>query len=70
MRWTGMDYFYDTTNISRVTLKVQAANYFTNANTIAYTVFRDFRSVVGMYGDAGSKKFISLALCSIIKKET
>ncbi len=57
LRWTSACYFYDTTGINRVTLKAELANYFTNANTIAYTVFRDFRSVVGMYGDVNSKKF-------------
>lgn len=58
-RWSGLDYFYDTSNIQRVTLKAQLANYFTNANTMVYAVFRDFRSVVGMYGNASSKKFVS-----------
>ena len=57
LRWVNCDYFYDTTNISRVTIKAELASYFTNANTIAYTVFKDFRSVVGMYGDVNSKKF-------------
>lgn len=57
LRWFGSDYFYDTTGISRVSVKAELATYFTNANTIAYTVFKDFRSVVGMYGDIGSKKF-------------
>jgi len=57
LRWTSTCYFYDTTGISRVNVKADLASYFTNANTIAYTVFRDFRSVVGMYGDIVSKKF-------------
>jgi len=57
LRWTSTCYFYDTTGIARVNVKADLAAYFTNANTIAYTVFRDFRSVVGMYGDASNKKF-------------
>ncbi len=57
LRWVGTNYFYDTTNISRVAVKADLASYFTNANTVAYTVFKDFRSVVGMYGDVSSKKF-------------
>ena len=57
LRWTSACYFYDTTNISRVNVKADLASYFTNANTIAYVVFKDVRSVVGMYGDVVSKKF-------------
>ena len=57
LRWTSTCYFYDTTGISRVNVKADLAPYFTYANTIAYVVFRDFRSVVGMYGDVVSKKF-------------
>jgi len=57
LRWTSTCYFFDTTGISRVNVKAELAPYFTNANTIAYVVFRDFRSVVGMYGDIVSKKF-------------
>ena len=57
LRWTSTCYFFDTTGISRVNVKADLASYFTNANTIAYVVFRDFRSVVGMYGDVSSKKF-------------
>ena len=57
LRWTSTCYFYDTTGINRVSVKADLASYFTNANTIAYVVFRDFRSVVGMYGDVVSKKF-------------
>jgi len=57
LRWTSTCYFYDTTGINRVNVKADLASYFTNNNTVAYVVFRDFRSVVGMYGDVGSKKF-------------
>ncbi len=57
LHWINCDYFYDTTSIARVTVKADLANYFTNANTIVYTVFKDFRSVVGMYGDVNTRKF-------------
>lgn len=57
LHWTSTCFFYDTSGISRVKVTADLASYFTNANTIAYTVFRDFRSVVGMYGDVNSKKF-------------
>ena len=57
LRWTSTCYFYDTNGISRVNVKADLASYFTNNNSIVYTVFREFRSVVGMYGDPVSKKF-------------
>ena len=59
LHWVSSDYFYDTTGISRVSVTADLAAYFTNANTIAFTVFTDFRSVVGMYGDISSRKFSS-----------
>ncbi|HMC98692.1 MAG TPA: hypothetical protein VKH37_01015, partial [Ferruginibacter sp.] len=57
VRWMGTNYFFDTANIQRVKIKASLANYFTNANTIAYVVFRDFRSVVAMDPDLVSRKF-------------
>ena len=57
LHWISTEYFYDTTNMPRVTLTADLANYFTNANTIAFTVFRDFRSVVGMYGNISTRSF-------------
>ena len=50
-------------------MKAELASYFTNSNTIAYTVFRDFRSVVGMYGDVNSRKF-STGLLPVGKQVT
>ena len=57
LHWVSSEYFYDTTGISRVSLAADLAAYFTNANTIAFTVFNDFRSVIAMYGDISSRKF-------------
>ena len=57
LRWINCDYFYDTTGISRVTVTADLEAYFTNANTMAFTVFKDLRSVVGMYGDISTRKF-------------
>ena len=31
--------------------------YYTNANTVAYTVFNEMRSVIGMYGNETTRKF-------------
>ena len=57
LHWISTDYFYDTANLTRVAVTADMANYFTNSNTIAFTVFKDFRSVVGMYGDISTRSF-------------
>jgi len=57
LRWINCDYFYDTTGIQRVSVSADLAPYYTNANTVAFTVFKDFRSVVGMYGNVNTRKF-------------
>lgn len=59
LRWLNADYFYDTTGITRTTLTATLDPQFTNANTTAYAVFKDFRSVVALTGDIGARKFIS-----------
>ena len=51
LRWLSCDYFYDTSGIARTTVSADLAPQFTNANTIAFTVFKDYRSVVAMNGD-------------------
>jgi len=55
--WINCDRFYDTANIPQVTVTANLASYFTNANTVAYTVFKDLRAVTGMYGDVSTRKF-------------
>ena len=62
LHWVNCDYFYDTTGIARVSVTADLASYFTNANTIAFTVFKDFRAVVGMYGDITTRKFSTYRL--------
>ncbi len=57
LRWINCAYFYDTTGIPRVNVSAELASHFTNANTVAFTVFKDYRSVVGMYGDITTRKF-------------
>jgi hypothetical protein len=59
LNWINCDYFYDTTGIGLVNISAELAPYFTNGNTVAYTVFKDFRSVVGMYGNANTRRFSS-----------
>jgi len=59
LRWISVAQLYDVTNTSRVHVAVDIASYFTNTNTMAFTVFNDMRSVVAMHGDLNTRKFIS-----------
>jgi hypothetical protein len=59
-RWISLATLFDA-NITSPRVKVNAdiASYFTNANTIAYIVFKDLRSVVAMRPDLSTRKFIT-----------
>lgn len=57
LRWINCDYFFDTTGIQRVQVAASLPPQYTNANTSAYFVFNDLRSVVGMYGNSITKRF-------------
>jgi hypothetical protein len=59
-RWISLATLFDV-NITSPKVKVSAdiAPYFTNANTTAFTVFKDVRSVVGMQPDLTTRKFIT-----------
>ncbi|MBK7124258.1 MAG: hypothetical protein IPH68_16645 [Chitinophagaceae bacterium] len=59
LRWISVAQLYDVTNTSHVHVAVDIASYFTNTNTMAFTVFNDMRSVVAMHGDLNTRKFIS-----------
>jgi hypothetical protein len=59
LRWINCDYFYDTTGITRVQVGANLAPQYTNANTSVYLVLSTMRSVLGMYGNAVTRKFIS-----------
>jgi hypothetical protein len=59
LRWINCDYFFDTTGINRVQVGANLAPQYTNANTSVYLVFSSMRSVLSMYGNAATKKFIS-----------
>ncbi len=59
LRWINCDYFYDTTGINRSAVSAQLPSNYTNANTTAFLVFKDFRSVLGMYGDVPEKRFVT-----------
>jgi hypothetical protein len=59
LRWISIAQVFDVTNTSRVYVAADLAPYFTNTNTVAFTVFNDMRSVVAMHGDLNTRKFIS-----------
>ena len=58
LRWINCDYFADSSG-SRVNVTASLPTDYTNANTSVYLVFKDIKSVAGMYGDAASRKFYS-----------
>ncbi len=62
LRWVGVEYIYDTTGIALTTVTTQLDPQFTNANTIVYAVFKDYRSVVALNGDLSTRKFSSVKL--------
>lgn len=58
LRWINCDYFADTSG-ARVNVTASLPADYTNANTSVYLVFKEIKSVVGMYGDAATKRFAS-----------
>ncbi len=62
LRWISLAQVYDLSTVAKVKVSADIATYFTNSNTVAYTVFKDMRSVVAMPGDLGSRKFVSAKL--------
>jgi len=59
LRWINCDYFYDTANITRSSISATLPANYTNANTSVFLVFKELRSVLGMYGDVPEKRFLS-----------
>jgi hypothetical protein len=59
-RWISVATLFDA-NITTPKVQVSAdvAPYFTNGNTIAFTVFKDIRSVIEMKPDLSTRKFMT-----------
>jgi hypothetical protein len=57
--WINAAYNFSLTSTASVSVSASLANNFTNANTVAFTVLKDYRSVAAMHGDLGTRKFIS-----------
>lgn len=59
LRWINLDYFYDTSGIARSAVSVKLPANYTNANTTAFLVFKDLRSVLRMNADVTERKFVT-----------
>jgi len=57
LRWINIAYVFDINTTAKVNVVADLAPYFTNGNTVAFTVFKDLRSVAGMYGSTNTRKF-------------
>lgn len=57
LRWINCGYIYQNPGVPETTVSAILPFNYTNANSIAFTVFNDMQSVVGMYGNAGSRQF-------------
>ena len=58
LHWINCDHFYDSTGL-RTTVIASLPIDYTNANTAVYLVFHDINSLMTMYGDVASKRFMS-----------
>ncbi len=59
LRWISVAYPVNVNSTASVNITADMAAYFTNANTVAFTVFKDLRSVVAMRANLNTRKFIS-----------
>jgi hypothetical protein len=59
LRWISVAQPFEFSTSGRVNITADMAGYFTNANTVAFTVFKDVRSVVAMRPDLATRKFTS-----------
>jgi hypothetical protein len=59
LRWISVAQPFEINTSGRVNITADMAAYFTNTNTVAFTVFKDVRSVVAMRPDLGTRKFVT-----------
>ena len=55
--WINAGYFIESNISQNISINIDLAKHFTNANTVAWLVFKDHRSVISLRGDAVSRKF-------------
>lgn len=59
LRWISIAQQVDLNTVGKVNIAADMASYFTNANTIAFTVFKDIRAVVAMRPNLATRKFVT-----------
>jgi hypothetical protein len=59
LRWISFAQPFEMNTIAKVSVVADMAAYFTNTNTIAFTVFKDVRSVVAMHANLSTRKFVT-----------
>ena len=59
LRWINVAYTPSINTSANTAVTTDLAPYFTNTNTIAFTVFKDLRSVIAMRGNLSTRKFIT-----------
>jgi hypothetical protein len=59
LRWISFSQPFEMNTIAKVSVVADMAAYFTNTNTIAFTVFKDVRSVVAMHANLSTRKFVT-----------
>ena len=57
LTWINIDVFKDIPEDQKTDVCVELPEIYTNTNTVTFMVFRDFDSVVSLYGDSESKLF-------------
>lgn len=57
LRWINCGRMYENPAIPETTVSAILPFNYTNANAIAFTVFNDMNSVVGMFGNASTRQF-------------
>src|SRR5690606_8711328 len=57
LNWISCAHYFDFTGIEKTRIITDMPQNFTNSSTIVYLVFKNFRSVIELYGTADSYKF-------------
>ena len=65
LQWVNCGRFYgDTTNANKTTLAITLPPNLTNANTLAYVVVNNMRSVIPMVGIVATKEFVATKIAA------
>lgn len=64
MGWINAGYVIDSAISKNISINIDLAKHFTNTNTIAWLVFKEYRSVINFSADAVSRKFLCTGIPS------